>query len=284
MRATPLLVLLVLSRTLAVGADGTADVVAQARMLAGDRGGWVLLMLANAAYMELTRNWICNLKSLGLEHLVHSTLFVALDEPTYAQLEGYHRVPWFIAGEEPLEYGTPPYYDLMHRRTALVLELLRHDIRVFLCEADQAWAGDVVQYVDERHAGADIVTYDDSINQRGRLPCGGFLFLNPSPATLQLWQTLTERHAVEGGNEQLLLRQILFEKPRQARVHFLPAHKFRNGRPLQGKGPPMAAGTLFVHANWMVGTLTKAASLRENALWYAGENDTCLHEQVSAAN
>lgn len=257
--------------------SNSLNVVNLAREIAGDAGGWVILMIVNDAYMGLARNWICNLKSLGLQHRLQSTLFVALDQPTYAELEGYHRVEWFVAGKGQLNYGTGPYYDLMHQRTALVLELLQQRIKVFLCEADQVWFEDIVEYVDSRYRGADIVTYDDSINQRGRLPCGGFLFLNPSRATVLLWDTLTTRHAEEMGNEQLLLKRILAENPRQARVDFLPADKFRNGMPLQGKAPPLAANTSFVHANWMVGTPKKSESLRENALWYVTDDGQCLH-------
>eukprot|EP00961_Rhodomonas_salina_P055422 744940-Rhodomonas_salina.1 len=31
-------------------------------------GGWVLLVIANKAFGELTKNWVCNLKRLGLEN------------------------------------------------------------------------------------------------------------------------------------------------------------------------------------------------------------------------
>jgi len=244
-------------------------------------GGWVMLVLANKAFGELTQNWVCNLKRLGLEKRLQSTLFVAIDQPTYDLLEGYHRVKWFAAGQEDLKYDTKPYFALMHKRTVLILELLKAGIKLFLCETDQVWLGDPVEYVLEHHAGADLVTYDDSKTQKDKLPCGGFLFLNPTQSTVVAWGTLVERHKKQMGNEQFLLQAILRQKPVGLKADFLPGEKFRNGIVLLQQKPVDVTGKLLIHANWMTGTVKKMATLKSQGFWFVDSKDLCTPGAVS---
>eukprot|EP00961_Rhodomonas_salina_P145211 1954311-Rhodomonas_salina.1 len=46
------------------------DVIGVAREMRQNIGaeGWIMLVLANKAFGELTKNWVCNLKRLGLEN------------------------------------------------------------------------------------------------------------------------------------------------------------------------------------------------------------------------
>mmetsp|Transcript_66656 Transcript_66656/g.138959 ORF Transcript_66656/g.138959 Transcript_66656/m.138959 type:complete len:348 (-) Transcript_66656:71-1114(-) len=245
-----------------------------------EKGGWVLLILANKAFAELTQNWICNLRGLGLEKRLEQTLFVAIDQPTYDQLEGYQRVKWFSAGQGDLKYDTKPYYELMHKRTVLILDLLKQKSKIFLCETDQIWYSDPVAYVEKNHPSADIVTYDDGKGQKEKLPCGGFLFLNPTQHTIKLWGTLVEKHKKQMGNEQMLLKGLLPKKPEGMKLEWLPSDKFRNGRwYVDGfGGKPNPKKVVMMHTNWMIGTAIKVKTLKEKGLWFLTDKGACRVE------
>jgi hypothetical protein len=47
-----------------------------------------------------------------------------------------------------MKYGSKEYYNLMHKRTNLVLAFLENDISVFIGEVDQVWLVDPLRYIE----------------------------------------------------------------------------------------------------------------------------------------
>ena len=82
------------------------------------------------------------------------TLFLALDQASYDRVVEFNRFAWFgVSPSSGMNYGSKEYYELMHKRTNLVLALLHSGVSVFIGETDQVWQVDPIHHVQTNFQG-----------------------------------------------------------------------------------------------------------------------------------
>ena len=116
---------------------------------------FVYLQMLNIHYLELTLNWICNVKNLG--ETLSKTMFVVTDQETFRKMTDfsesalnstqrlnivYLKLPKFLSDlrhiKKPLIFGKPEYFSYMKFRTNMINSLLESNISMFLIEADHS--------------------------------------------------------------------------------------------------------------------------------------------------
>ncbi len=143
-------------------------------------------------------------------------------------------------------------------------------------QADQIFLADPFRIVNslESQLRHDFIAYDDSKDQKGRLPCFGFLFIRSNSATINVWEKLLSKMEASPQNEQFLMQQLIHQDSTVS-FRFLPAEQFRNGVGFGGNGgdfapPPILpnlSSVVFVHANWVIGVKNKHQMLRHHGWW-----------------
>lgn len=138
--------------------------------------GMVSMTIVSSSFLELTRSWLCNVKSAGFTPPnIH---WIALDAESRKELDASgvgHTLDISDAlvgdnmDEVNILYGQPSYWKLMLLRTRLIRDLLDRGIDVFLFETDQVWLQNPFHYIKkELSAGADMVgTLDTQHNVAG---------------------------------------------------------------------------------------------------------------------
>src|SRR5690242_878923 len=87
-------------------------------------------------------------------------------------------------------YYNPEYHTMINARTKAVLQILRLGYSVLLSDVDSVWLRNPFPYLDTKNY--DIIGQNDRSDEETTL-CGGFLLLNPTPATIDLWTEVTFR-------------------------------------------------------------------------------------------
>lgn len=249
--------------------------------------GWTPLLIVNQGFLPIFENWLLlvrkNLEQAEL--LLQCTLFVAIDQTSYDFISTLSFLPrkvrWFTKHNSEMHYGTEVYYNLMVSRMELIQSLLSLRVNVAIIEADQVLLKDPFQVVNalESQELHDFITYDDSKDQKGSLPCFGFMFIRSSTRSREVWNKLTNmlktKHwkTYAGMNEQSLFQTLRTRE--KVSVRFLPSDQFRNGVLFGGSGNKFRApkkrqnesGLSLVHANWVIGVKSKIELLDFHGWW-----------------
>jgi len=273
----------------------------------------LLITFTNGAQADFVKSFLCNLRQLGGRDFESRLVTVVTDRSTLKSLSSFSESATLVlrpyqGGEGHLNFGTGRYMDFIEFRTQAILELLQANISLLLVDADHFWARDPLPWLDQQ-SGQDIITENAHFSPWESV-CGGFLFLNHTLSTLQLWNKVTQqtkffRSFPETNtiNEQDVLTRILPEIVRQRRVFgagkrehlwataerlypsppriawiFFPSDKFAPGRwyfPEHAKDREKPVWS--VHNTWVVGNEVKIARAKQFGHWFLNEtSDSCM--------
>lgn len=236
----------------------------------------IAVSLVSEGMLDFTYNWICSVRRFNFFNYV----ILASDHNTYASLQEAGEPVVFIAGHafgdnEFLLYGTTAYQGLMHIRLLYVKHLLQLGYRVLLFDVDQVWTANPFDFID-RDCSADLHTQNDA---RGAyaLPCMGFMYLNPTPALLTLWDAVRVEHSLrtrtrpytESATEQAIFTAMSTNLTR----HYLNNELFINGGLFWDEGVRIQHfQPVQIHVNFVVGKENKHQRLLQSKLWVLADN------------
>jgi hypothetical protein len=131
-----------------------------------EANGFTFLIFLNAAYMDLTLNWICNVRALG--NVLPNTAFVCGDpDTTKALLEfdpSLHAFTQAYAQKGSVSYGTYEYFRLTVERLRVQNAMIQQGASIMVVEADAAWlprAADVQTEICRLLQTHEIVSAND---------------------------------------------------------------------------------------------------------------------------
>ena len=245
--------------------------------------GFVNVQFLNRGYVEMTKSWICNVQSFP--GVLEKTMFIATDQYSYDTLLMFdpelNVVLERYETPKDLKYGQYAYYDFMLFRTKLLLQLLKHDIVVWLTESDAVWLKDPSDVV--LHTKGDMVTMSDAPPPE-KLLQGGFQLLRPTKPTLSVWTKLlamfqkkmsgtkkgTEMN--DSGSEQLMLNSLIRKEP-NLKMQWLDWHLFAPGLYYRNKNK--FSRPMVILNNWIIGNAAKIARSKKWNHWYLDGNHKC---------
>ena len=276
------------------GSSGSTVSMAQAM---NKEHGFVNVQFLNAAYISMTKSWICNVRVFP--GVLEKTLFVATDAHTYSQLRSFdstlHLALEAYNATRPLRYGQYAYYHFILFRTTLVLELLHHGIVVWITESDAVWWQDPTAMV--MNTTGDMVAMNDDYEPTKSIQ-GGFLLLRPTRITLVLWKQLFDAtHNImrgaeknsemrSAGNEQIVLGNLVFNSPD---VHlqwldptlFVSGLYYRKDQRLERiknwfLGRKTDYHPIVILNNWIRGNAAKEERVKKWKHWFLSAQEQCI--------
>ena len=248
------------------------DVLTKAHTLQ-QANNFVFLQLVNKAYIEMTQSWACHAPNGVLQQ----TLFVATDEISFEKVKDFapHVVRQLYQSERNgVSYGQLDYFNLMLFRTKLVETLLLHSINVWIIESDAVWFSSPHPYLIHLR-DMDVVAGQDGILTES-IPEGGFLYLNATEKTKEMWirlrvefeQTLLELASQEqigdAGSEMLMLPKHL----KTVNWTFFPKDKFVSGLWYTNDEMRQYSDPVIIQNNWIIGNHEKVARAKKWGHWY----------------
>lgn len=280
------------------------DVVA-----AASDGQRVAMTIVDNAFMDLTRNWLCNVKTGGF--VPSGIVWLTLSEEVKAMVDGTGIGTTVDltgalkdAGEEMpnILYGHKTYWKLMLLRTRLIADLVSRGVEVFLFETDQTWLKDPFAHIErELNAGADMVgTLDTQHNVAGNT-----LYLRPTLPTRKLWsevyrrfkasydevgvETMEESESSFVEHDQHSLSDLLlyneeFRSEHPVALGLLNADLFVGGSWYSGFYKSEESRTpVVINNNFISGVGRKKKRAIEFGHWFIDRNGKCLSEVVKKA-
>jgi hypothetical protein len=259
--------------------------LALARKLQNENG-FLYLQILNKAYIPIAINWICGTPRRSVE----KCMFIATDVFTALAL-AKHKVSFaYISySSSALTYGEHNYYRYMYFRTQIVSELLHKGINVWIIESDSTWLGDPLPYLRNFSDFDVIAGQDGDLSHRNAE--GGFLYLNATYSTKDMWGKLRETQLLQLncrqfddsrcqnlsatpdlGNEMFLLQQSLHE----VKWDFFPLDKFVSGLWYEDTYFRKHTQPVVIQNNWIKGNYNKTIRARKWNHWYLTEKLECL--------
>lgn len=170
------------------------------KKIVGDMPKMVSVTIINSQFMQLTRSWLCNVRTAGF--LPPNIYWIVLDHKAKTELDrlGVGKTVDITDAfttdnmhSMNILYGQPAYWKLMLMRTRLIRDLLDRGIDVFLFETDQVWLQNPIDYIKrEINADADMVgTLDTQHNIAGNI-----VMLRSVLPTRRLWSEVYLRFKV----------------------------------------------------------------------------------------
>ncbi len=238
------------------------------------KNGFIFLQLVNQAYVAITKSWICHAPQHTLKH----TIFLATDKFAFRALRDFNVSLVFLISYSTgsLSYGQRAYYDLMLFRSTVILKLLDVGVNVWLIESDAVWFDDPTIELS-RFSDIDVITGQDG-NINDNIPEGGFIFLNSTVSTRNMWRRLrlehkkilSKLHADEvgdAGSEMLLLPKYLAS----VKWRFFSRSKFVSGKWYRDKKMRERAKPIVIQNNWIIGNHNKTLRARAWGHWYLND-------------
>ena len=253
--------------------------------------GVVLIQLLNQGFLQMTKSWICNVKSFNT--VLDKTLFVTTEDVAYDSLvsfdETLHVVLKPYATPAEMSYGQYQYYDYMLFRTRFIVDMLERGITLWLVESDAVWLHDPVALV--LNTTGDMVTMSDD-GPGKKLLQGGFQLLRHTELTKTVWKKLLGQFIAkmarlsrkgylgDKGSEQLLLDRLI-RQVKGLKVSWLPPEYFVPGLYYRSERYRNSIKDPYVILNnWVIGNDAKIARAKKWKHWYLGEDGQCLQQPV----
>ena len=110
--------------------------------------GFVFLLFLNRAYLDMTKSFICNLRSLNATKTLSHVMFVTTDDTTSRDLSEFAPevggvfTKMYQQESTDVSYGTADYFRLTVERLKVQQQLLEMGVHVVVIEADATWFGD----------------------------------------------------------------------------------------------------------------------------------------------
>ncbi|KAK7491137.1 hypothetical protein BaRGS_00017574 [Batillaria attramentaria] len=264
--------------------------------------GVVLVTFINRAYLPFAHSWFCNTQPFG----IHSKVLVfttdaASQETLQRRWPEVSTVSLNISSlSEDQTYRKAGYVRVTVERARSVNRLLKIGVRVFLFEFDCVWLSNPLPTVLAFQRKGDIVA--TKVGGRDAMATG-FLLLNPTSSTVNLWGRFTEKmedimsELSDLDNDDkvkntILDQVILWRLVRTGfagiRVAYLPAEAFADGewykqpRHVRREGPR----PIIINNNFIKGNAKKIKRARKFGHWFldtdAAADDVCDVDAVDA--
>ena len=264
-----------------------SDFVQQAKMIQSLHG-FVNIQLLNTGYVDMTKSWICNVRSFP--GVLEKTLFITTDQIAHDKLlqfdSSLNVVLELYETPKDLTYGQYAYYDFMLFRTRLLIRLLKEKITVWLTESDAVWLNDPTDIVLNTHG--DMVTMSDG-KPPAKILQGGFQLLRPTNPTVSVWTKLlamfqrkmsaTKKgtNMNDSGSEQLMLNGLIRKEP-NLNMQWLDWYYFAPG--LYYKSKEKWVRPYVILNNWIKGNKAKISRAKKWKHWFLDENGECLIKKI----
>eukprot|EP01047_Picozoa_sp_COSAG01_P056456 COSAG01_NODE_6404_length_3685_cov_14.157278_4_plen_386_part_00 len=140
--------------------------------------GFAYLVFLNAAYLDITESWVCNVKALG--NVLPNTAFVCGDANTTKALLDFdpslHAFTHSYAQKGGVTYGTYEYFRLTVERLLVQNAMIQQGVSIMVVEADAAWlprAADMQAKINELLQTHEILSANDG--EKAKQISAGFL-------------------------------------------------------------------------------------------------------------
>lgn len=265
-----------------------SDIITKAREIQLTHGMLVLQIL-NEGYLEMTKSWICNVKSFP--GAINHVLFVATDQISYNTLKEFDPTLTIylvnVNAVKNMEYGQKIYFKYMLWRAKFLETLLLNDITILLTEADQFWFKNVVDDIKQRVSfEIDFLTLNDFCSSEKKLVNNGFRLIRPSIQLVQIWKNYISKYEsmlneykntqdtkdIGDVSEQILLSNMI--KSSSLSYKFLPVESYVCGKYFED--PRKYNDPILVHNNWIKGNHNKIARAKKWGHWFLDGKGKCI--------
>ena len=248
---------------------GGCDILLQRAKQISLQSGFVNLRFFNRGFVDMTKSWICNVRSMN--GVLPATLFVASDLQSYNELLNFENVNVIhgnFRSPANMQYGQNVYYSFTQFRTEMILRLLENNINVWSTESDAVW---FASPFDEMNPVIDMYI----VNNQPKKPevSGGMIYLKASEDVIQLWRKLLIwQQNNPGQEEQTYLTQLV--KETSALVQWLPSLEYISGLWYLFK-EYRTGNEKIIQNNWIVGNKAKVERAKSYGHWFLRDNATC---------
>ena len=263
-----------------------------------DKIGFVYVMFLNAAFSEMTKSWICNMRRVA-ESVLEHTIFISSDIQTTRKMMSFKpNLKIFTRTselKEAVSFGSYAYYSVVLERLVLQNKLLQEGINIQIIEADQFWKRDITSVLQSSFSAHDIVA-----GQEGPFPqttetvsriCGGFQgfvstnrtrpffdsYIRKYSKTLEDRQVERATKTLNGHeDDQAALTRLALEAG--FHIEYLDRCAYANGLWFQEKGyAEYCKIPTVIHNGYIVGNDAKVLRAKQTGHWYiTDEGDRCL--------
>lgn len=259
--------------------------------------GFVFLLFANSAFIDMTQNWICNVLALDRD-ILQQTIIVADNYQTVAALSALEQnIDYFVFNSvysEDAQFGTFKYYRIVLERLIVQNRMLQHGISIMVIESDQIWLSDIRSVLREAFlSGSDIVAGNERANEPGAeawYVCGGFYGIASNVATRPFFDNYVSTHTavlmkykhkkgrISVENDQALLSRLLRDE--KLTIDWLDKCQYTNGmwyNSTDFRASCEECKTLgILHNNYIVGTINKVSRAKEWSQWFMSSGQCVL--------
>ncbi|XP_076434784.1 uncharacterized protein LOC143274752 [Babylonia areolata] len=251
--------------------------------------GVVLFTMINDAFLDFAASWCCNTASF--DHVHRHVLFLTTDLRTGQRLQSLWPEVTVAVVSSPqflgaMAYSRASYVRLMVERTRFLLRLLESGVQLLLFEVDSVWLRNPLPLVLARQSEGDIVA--TRVSDRNKT-AGGFLLLNPTPATVRFWQELTrmmdklydkikklkaQAAVSEGENDQEFFTTLVKKKFAGVKIVHLPAETFPDGKWYRlPEKKRQESRPVLINNNWISGIKAKRQRAKNFGHWFWDESE-----------
>ena len=234
------------------------------------QSGYVNLQFFNLGFLNMTKSWICNVRSLP--GVLPATLFIASDSKSYSELLELKNVNVMLDNfnsPTSMKYGETTYYSFTLYRTELILQLLENNISVWSTESDAYWKASPF---DEMNPIVEIYVANNRANTRQEASVG-MIFLRATEEVVRLWKNLLAWRKVNPDTqEQNHLTRLINET--EAFVQWLPSLEYISG--LWYLNPKLHTGKeKVIQNNFIVGNEAKEKRAKLHGHWFLHSDGSC---------
>lgn len=261
----------------------------------------VLVSVINRAYLPFASSWLCNTEPFGIHKQV---LIFTTDAESRLSLQ--HRWPGVTivslnvsSLSEDQAYREAGYVRVTVERARCINRLLNIGVRILLFEFDCTWLANPVPTVLEYQQHGDIVA--TKVGRDRKAMASGFLLLNPTPATTQVWNQFTEKMeeiwnqlshlsnsaiVEESILDQFVLWRLVRDEYAGVKVVYLPRETFADGewykqpRYIREESPR----PIIINNNFIQGNAKKIKRARKFGHWFLDADlrgDVCDKDAVN---
>ena len=250
--------------------DG-CDLLTQRAKQISLHSGFVNLQFFNAGFVNMTKSWICNVRSVNA--VLPSTLFVATDFFSYNALLDFKYANVnviYVDFRSPvnMQYGQTTYYSFIQYRTEVILNLLENNINVWSTESDAIWFASPFDEMDPI-----VEMYVANNNPKYKEVSGGMIYLKATEDVIQLWKKLLVwRRENPDEQEQTYLTELVRETT--ALVQWLPDLEYISGLWFAFK-EYRTGKEKIIQNNFVVGNAAKVQRAKMYGWYFLQDDGTC---------
>ncbi|TMS35745.1 hypothetical protein L596_003073 [Steinernema carpocapsae] len=264
-----------------------------AKQIDTSNGTFLYLTLINAAYRNLTLNWMCNVAVFKKSKILHRTLIVSMDERTCAEIKHdweevrcvYLRVE--DGYNKALNWGKRNYVNLLNSRVKLMRTLTEMNLPFVLFETDAVWLRDPSNLFIKSNLidDADIVVPLKGYQQKGLTYSFDPMIVYPTNGSRSLLEEM-ERVLLDA---DMSFDQDVLDRLCKSQFKGVVCRTFEWDEIADGKWFKLSEAErtklrpFIVNNNYYVGVHNKVARQAINNLWFLTPKGRCALTKVEKA-